>query len=237
MYQRSLITTFLLSCLVLSCSSDSKTAPNDTASQPAVSQAAAPAPAAAPAAKKPLGPASEATFYSAQYGFGFDYDTSRWAVVPANKLEDLFSLVARNKPTPTYKILGGLVLKVNAGQEVQHPVVSFGVDVFQGKGPTLEDARRQSGAASYPLPNLQTDLPAHFREERFPRPLVDNQRNALYMKTIGAFKPGDETQIMQAIFILPDKLPFLHLAFPNDDMQDYHRQFAAIVESFRTDAQ
>jgi hypothetical protein len=219
------------SMLLTACGSDQPTDAGQAAA--AESQPAPAAPAPPPAEPKTYGPAAEATLYSAKHDMGFDYDTTLWMPVPADKLEGLFDLIGRGKPTPTFQVLGGLMLRANAGQELQHPVVSFGLDVLQGPAPTLEDARRQSGAASYPLNNLQKDLPAHFREERFPRPLVDQKRNALYMKTLGSFKPSEETQIMQAIFISPDKLPFLHLAFPNDDPKDYHRQFAAMVESFR----
>jgi hypothetical protein len=224
-----IISAILIGSLLSACGSDKKA---DAGQAAATESQAAPAPPP-PAEPKVYGPPSEATFYHAKHDMGFDYDTTLWMLVPADKLEGLFDLIARGKPTPTFQVLGGLMLRANAGQELQHPVVSFGVDVLQGPAPTLEDARRQSGAASYPLKDLQKDLPAHFREERFPRPLVDHQRNALYMKTLGSFKPSEETQIMQAIFLSSDKLPFLHLAFPNDAPKDYHRQFAAMVESFR----
>ena len=233
----------ILAIGLFSCNSDTpKENPSDNSSSPAETPATPQtvdkiSPEAAKAIQQagqaPTVPdISELDFSNAEWGFGFNYDKGTWTALPQSQLPAITEFTATfSKRTPAFKMLGGLVLKGNAGKAMQYPVVTIGIEPLEREAPTLEGIRQQSGAQFLSEPNLSDFWPAHLESAKFPRPLVDRRRQAFFATSVGNLPSGDAIQVMQAIFIRPEKFIFLQMACKQEDRQRFAKDFAAMADS------
>lgn len=247
MYLKTIVAC-LLAFGLLACKNDNSQESNGTAPEnagsPAESQVAgegssAPPPAVANAleqARQELAvpDLSVLGFSDAGAGFGFDFDKANWSALPDNQLPALSEFTSSySKRTPAFKMVGGLVLKKNAGKALQLPVVTIGVEPLDREAPSLESIRMQSGGRFLTEASLAEALPAHLESTQFPRPLVDPRRQAFYATSFGSLPSGEEIQVMQAIFIRPEKFIFLQMTCPRAERQRYARDFGAMADSLR----
>ncbi|MCB0569540.1 MAG: hypothetical protein KDC66_07250 [Phaeodactylibacter sp.] len=226
----------LLACKNNTTAQDANAAAAPSAPQPAATPESPGPPSAAELAGPPLNVSDITTldFHSEAWNFGFNYDKARWAELPESQVSALGDFTnSYSKRTPSFKMVGGLVLKSNAGKALQFPVVTIGVEPLDRKAPSLESIRIQSGGRFLTEASLEAAWPAHLESAQFPRPLVDHRRQAFFATSMGTF-PGEEAvQVMQSIFIRDDKFIFIQLTCLQSERQQYARDFGAMADNFR----